>query len=381
MRQTVAVDLRALVPEPTGIGVYTLEMLRQLTALGSFDYLGLAHREPRGARELAELGVSLEHQSAPLGVLWQQLLLPRRLAAGDVDLLWSPLQTLPMHCPVPAVLTVYDLTVLLLPDTHRSKVRWSQIPFLERSIQAARQVVTISESSARDLRFHFPQAFQGDGARRDKLHVIPPGVSPDFRPATDDERQAIRAELGCPGGYILYAGTLEPRKNVAALLDAWLALRAGDGGAPPLVLAGGYGWRSRGLVRRIERLRRAPELRGELHVLGRVDRDRLLRLFRGATLFAYPSYYEGFGMPVAEAMASGVPVVTSDRSSLPEVIGDAGLTARPEDPGAIAGALRHVLGDPARAADLAARGIERARTFRWDKSAQQMDEVLRAAVD
>jgi len=381
VRQTVAVDLRALVPEPTGIGVYTLEMLRQLTALGSFDYLGLAHREPRGARELAELGVSLEHQSAPLGVLWQQLLLPRRLAAGDVDLLWSPLQTLPMHCPVPAVLTVYDLTVLLLPDTHRSKVRWSQIPFLERSIQAARQVVTISESSARDLRFHFPQAFQGDGARRDKLHVIPPGVSPDFRPATDDERQAIRAELGCPGGYILYAGTLEPRKNVAALLDAWLALRAGDGGAPPLVLAGGYGWRSRGLVRRIERLRRAPELRGELHVLGRVDRDRLLRLFRGATLFAYPSYYEGFGMPVAEAMASGVPVVTSDRSSLPEVIGDAGLTARPEDPGAIAGALRHVLGDPARAADLAARGIERARTFRWDKSAQQMDEVLRAAVD
>ncbi|MGD2116446.1 MAG: glycosyltransferase family 1 protein [Acidobacteriota bacterium] len=377
MSRTVAVDLRALVPEPTGIGVYTLEMLRALSARGGFDYVGLAHREPRGARELAALGVALEHRRAPLGVLWQQALLPRRLAAGDLDLLWSPLQTLPRSSPVPAVVTVHDLTVLLMPDVHRAKVRWSQVPFLQRSFQTARRVVAVSESTARDLRFHFPEAFARDA---DKLRVVPEGVSEDFRPAGDAERRAIREEIGCPGGYLLYAGTLEPRKNVAALLDAWLALRAQDAGAPPLVLAGGYGWRSRGLVRRIERLRAHPDLRGELHVLGRVDRSLLLRLFRAATVFAYPSHYEGFGLPVVEAMASGVPVVTSDVSSLPEVLGDAGLTARPEEPGAIAGAVRKILDDPPLARELAARGLERARRFRWDVAAERMEEVFEEAL-
>ena len=136
-------------------------------------------------------------------------------------------------------------------------------------------------------------------------------------------------------------------------------------------------------MRRIETLRAALAARGEgesLQLLGRVERQRLLRLFRGATLFAYPSFYEGFGLPVAEAMASGVPVVTSDRSSLPEVVGGAGLTVRPEDPSAIAGALRHLLADPAHAADLAARGLERARSFRWERAAEAMEEVFREAV-
>lgn len=377
-RPTVAVDLRALVPEATGIGIYTREMLRHLTALGGFGYLGLAHREPRGAGELRELGVRIEHQSAPLGVLWQQLLLPRRLARGGADLLWSPLQTLPASCPVPAVVTVHDLTVLLMPDAHRAKVRLSQVPFLARSLARARRVVAVSEATAADLRFHFPQAFQAEPG---KLRVIHHGVAPAFRPAAPEERWAIREELGTPEGYLLYAGTLEPRKNVEGVLDAWLALRRDDPETPPLVLAGGYGWRSRSLVRKIERIRAsgAPETGGDLRVLGRVDDDALARLYRGATLFVYPSFYEGFGMPVLEAMASGTPVVTSDRSSLPEVTGAAALTVRPEDPTAIAAAIRHLLANPGEAQELAERGIERACAFRWERAAVEMEAVFREA--
>lgn len=379
-RPTVAVDLRALVPEATGIGVYTREILRGLADRDGFSYLGLAHRPATGARGLEELGLATEHQPAPLGVLWQQLLLPKRLARGDADLLWSPLQTLPGSCPVPAVVTVHDLTVLLMPEAHRTKVRWSQVPFLERSLERARRVVAVSEATARDLRFHFASAFRGaDG--EDKLRVVHHGVSPRFRPAADEEREAIRRELGCPGGYLLFAGTLEPRKNVEGVVEAWLALRDDDPAAPPLVLAGGYGWRSRPLLRRIRHLQeRTPGTGGGIHLLGRVDDATLARLYRGASVFVYPSFYEGFGMPVAEAMASGVPVVTSDRSSLPEVAAGAALTVRPEDPGRIAGALRHLLDEPARARDLAARGLERARTFRWERAAEEMEEVFREAL-
>ncbi len=387
-RPVVAVDLRALVPESTGIGVYTRELLAALLERGRIDFLGLAHREPRGAAELVARGLRIEHQGAPLGVVWQQLVLPRHLARlrsrGEVDLFWSPLQTLPVRCPVPAVVSVHDLTVLLLPDTHRAKVRWSQLPFLERSLARARRVVAVSEATARDLEDQFPGAFFG---RPGKLRVIPHGVSPAFRPAAEAERDAIRRELGCPDGYLLYVGTLEPRKNVSAVLDAWLALRRDDPSTtPPLVLAGGYGWRSKALLRRIGRIAATEVGAGEaaslpgLRLLGRVDDALLARLYRGATLFVYPSFYEGFGLPVAEAMASGVPVVTSDRSSLPEVVGDAGLLVRPEDPSLLAGALRHLLEDPSRRRELALRGLERVRAFRWETAAAAMEEVLLEAI-
>lgn len=385
-RPTLAVDLRALVPEATGIGVSTRETLAGIARRERFHLLGLAHREPRGAAGLAELGVQTEHADghplAKLGVLWQQLLLPRRLERGDVDLLWSPLQTLPARCPVPAVVTVHDLTALLMPDAHRAKVRWSQVPFLAGSLARARRVVAVSRATADDLLFHFPQAFTPGAGGRGKLRVVHHGVAPSFRPPEPGERERIREELGLPRGFLLYAGTLEPRKNVVGVLDAWLALRADRPTAPPLVLAGGYGWRSKDLVKRIERIRRAggDEAR-DLHVLGRVSDDELVRLYRGATLFLYPSFYEGFGMPVLEAMASGLPVVTSDRSSLPEVAGDAALRVRPEDAGQIGGAVRHLLDEPGRAEALAARGLERARGFRWERAAEEMEAVLFEALD
>jgi len=258
-------------------------------------------------------------------------------------------------------------------------VRWSQVPFLERSLAAARRVVAVSEATAGDLRFHFPEAFREPA----KLRVIHHGVSPVFRPAAEAEREAIRRDLGFPQGYLLYAGTLEPRKNVEGVLDAWQALRVADPTAPPLVLAGGYGWRSKPLMRRIERIAAADRAAGEaptLAVLGRVDEELLARLYRAATVFVYPSFYEGFGMPVAEAMASGVPVVTSDRSSLPEVAGEAALQVRPEDPAQILGALKKLLDDPALSEDLVQKGLERARTFRWEKAAAEMEEVFREAL-
>ncbi|HEY4588106.1 MAG TPA: glycosyltransferase family 1 protein [Thermoanaerobaculia bacterium] len=365
---TIAVDLRALVPTITGIGVYTRSLLLALAARGNFRFVGMAHRPPRGAEELQEAGIALEHHDAPLGVIWQQLKLPRRLARGDIDLFWSPLITLPLRCPVPAVATVHDLTVLLYPEAHTLKVRMSLLPFLRPSFEGARRLVTISGATARDLAFHFPQCAE-------KIRVVYPGIDPEFRPGEPAEIAATRRELKTPEGYILYAGTVEPRKNLGRLLDAWTALKSEDPRTPPLVVAGPYGWGSERLARRIRTL--APE--GVIAV-GRVERERLVRLFQAARIFVYPSLYEGFGFPAAEALACGVPVITSDTSSLPEVVGDAGLLVDPEDPGAIAGRLRYLFDHPDKAADLGARGIARAARFRWDRAAEEMEEVFSQAL-
>lgn len=367
----IAVDLRALVPEATGIGVYTRELLLALASGADqpFGYLGLAHQEPRGAAALAAAGIPIEVEPAPLGVLWQQLRLPKRLARGDVDLFWSPLMTLPLQGTVPSVVTIHDLTALLLPETHSWKVRWSLLPFLEKSLERARRIVAVSEATAHDLRFHFPGC-------ADKVRVVYEGVDPAFRPGTFEEVAAIRNELSAPQGYLLYVGTLEPRKNLGAVLDAWQLLRREDPETPPLILAGGYGWRSQGLMRRIEKLR--PQ---GVRALGRVDARQLIRLFQGARLFVYPSLYEGFGLPPLEAMACGVPTVVSNVSSLPEVVGDAGIAVDPLDPGEIAGALQTLLQEPERAARLAERGRERARGFTWQAAARRMEEIFTEALE
>lgn len=365
---TVAVDLRALVPETTGIGVYTRALLLALARRRGHRYLGLSHRPPKGAAELEAAGIELDQQRAPLGVLWQQLALPRRLGRGDADLFWSPLMTLPVACPLPAVVTVHDLTALLFPETHTLKVRWSLLPFLRRSLERAAVVVAPSEATAADLRFHFPECAP-------RLRVVGEGVEPVFCPGEPPAIAATRAELDAPEGYLLYVGTLEPRKNVGTLVDAWLRLRADDPETPPLVLAGGYGWGSRALARRLARL--AAE--GIRH-LGRVEPEHLVRLYQAARVFAYPSLYEGFGLPPLEAMACGVPVVASDVSSLPEVVGDAGLLVDPRDAGALAAALGRVLGDPEHAAELARRGRERARGFTWEGAAAAMEAVFAEAL-
>ncbi|HVS02721.1 MAG TPA: glycosyltransferase family 1 protein [Thermoanaerobaculia bacterium] len=364
----IAIDVRALVGTPTGIGVYTRALLAALSRRGGWELVGMAHRSPETNGWAAGAGVSVEVQPAPSGVLWQQLALPRRLARGDIDLLWSPLQTLPLAGRTPAVVTVHDLTALLLPETHRLEVRLSQAPFLERSLRRARRVVAVSEATAEDLRHFFPEASA-------KVRVVPNGVAPEFRPAGEEAVAETRRELGLPRGYLLYAGTLEPRKNVHRLVAAWEALRHEEQGALPLVLVGPYGWKSRALVRRLAAL--APQ---GLRLLGRVEPARLVQLMQAATVFVYPSLYEGFGLPAAEAMACGVPVVASRAASLPEVVGDAGLLVDPEDAGELGGAIRHLLDRPDRRRELAARGLRRAAAFTWERAAETMDALFREAL-
>ena len=366
---TIGVDLRALVGHPTGIGFYTQGLLQELATSGFANYLGLAHTPVSVENELERFGVQLEYQGAPLGVLWQQLVLPRRLRRGDLDLYWSPLLTLPLRQPLPAVVTVHDLTTLLYPETHRLKVRLSILPFLERSLESARRIAADSHATARDLRRFFP-------ANAKKVRVVYPGIDADFRPADPERVAAIRDLLGCPDGYLLSVGTVEPRKNLPVLLDAWESLRQRRPETPPLIVAGPYGWHSRSLMRRIRMLERQG-----LRYLQRVDRDELVQLFQAARIFVLPSLYEGFGLPAAEAMACGVPTVVSDRSSLPEVVADGGVTVAPDDASDLAATLQRILEDPVWTRELSERARARATQFSWPRAAREMEVLFREALE
>ncbi len=242
---------------------------KSLRPAGTWSFLALAHREPVVAPQLRRMGIAVEWQPAPSGVLWQQALLPRRLAAGDIDLFWSPLLTLPIRLPVPAVVTLHDLAAIQVPETLPLKVRWSIQPFLERTVEQARRIVVGSESIAGEVRHAFPVA-------AGKLRVIPHGVSARFTPAPAERIAALRRGLEAPRGYFLAVGTLEPRKNLDLLLDAWEILRReAPDAALPLILVGAEGWKNRALKRRLERLREA----GVRH-LGRVEEERLVEAFR-----------------------------------------------------------------------------------------------------
>ncbi|MFQ5525576.1 MAG: glycosyltransferase family 4 protein [Thermoanaerobaculia bacterium] len=368
-RPRIAVDLRALVGRPSGIGFFTLSLLRELASRDEADYLGMAQAPVQGDELLRAAGVELESHGAPLGLIWQQFVVPRRLRRGDVDLFWSPLLTLPIRLKTPAVVTVHDLTPLLFAEAHSLKVKASFAPFIRPSVELARRVVADSKATAADLRTQFPQA-------RDKVVVVYPGVDPEFRPAAEADIAEVRDELGCPDGYVLFAGTLEPRKNVGLLLDAWAELKVADPSTPPLVLAGSYGWKSRGLVRRI----RSLETRG-VRSLDHLPRSRLIQVIQSARMLVLPSLYEGFGLPAAEAMACGVPTLVADSSSLPEVVGKAGLLFDPADASALAVSIARVLRDPGLERELAERGPEQAGRFSWRRAAGEMSEVFTGALD
>ncbi len=361
-QKVVGIDSRALLGPADGIGSYTRELIHALDRESGYALKAMAHRPPHPSHSLPP-AVEWETESALSGVIWQQWNLPQRLNRGDVDLFWSPLQTLPLRTRVPSVTTVHDLTTLLYPETHRLKVRLSQILFLGRSLAKAHRIVAISQATSRDLQRFFPQC-------QSKVRVIPNGVSSSFVPGDGAAIEQRRGELGCPDGYILFVGTLEPRKNLTSLLDAWEALQE-RGILVPLVCAGSEGWKNRALRSRMERLRS----RGLL-ITGTLSYPDLIRTYQAATVFAYPSLYEGFGLPVAEAMGCGIPVVTSSTSSLPEVLGDAGSLVPPTDTAALADALEAFLKNPSLRQAAVEKGLERVARFTWDHAAIRMREVF-----
>lgn len=301
-------------------------------------------------------------------ILWEQLALPAAARSARLDLLHGPVNVNPLFSACPSVVTIHDLSFMRYPQAFPPLKRAYLRRQVQLSVRAARRVIAISKATQHDL----VTLFGVDPARID---VVYNGVDAAFSAGAPHEVEEFRARRGLPARYILHLGTLEPRKNLTRLVQAFARLKAQDTNVPhlKLVLAGGKGWFYDSLFAEVARL----GLEGSVLFPGYIDDADLVGWYRAAAVFAYPSLMEGFGLPVLEALASGVPTVTSNVSSLPEVAGDAALLVDPSDVDALAAALGRLLQEPALAAELRSRGLRRAARFSWQRTAQETAAVYR----
>jgi glycosyltransferase involved in cell wall biosynthesis len=275
---------------------------------------------------------------------------------------------IPVSCGLPTVPVVHDLSHLHYPQFHpANRVKWLE-DNLSGVLECAPKVLTVSHFSKQEICGHF-------GLDSDKIVVAEPGVEPSFFDVDNEQAAAVLKHYKLKPGYLLAVGTMEPRKNLAGLAKAFAALPVRVRTDHPLVVIGAKGW----LSDEIEKLLSPMERAAEVIRLGYVAQKDLPFLYAGAAGFAYPSFYEGFGMPLLEAMAGGIPVLTSNRASMPEVVGDVGLLIDPEDIHTMSNALEKLLGDSSFRALARERGIIRARQFTWNRTVDIIVDTLISA--
>ncbi len=346
----ITIDGRPLVGNRTGIGVHTAEIAGRLAVEPPPLIASQSEIEDRTEIESCRFRVD----RAPNGILWQQFVLPRIARSG---VLWGPHGTIPMALRIPSVVTLHDFTSITMPGRHLLKTVLSFNLFIGRSLERAGRIAAVSRAIA-------DEAIRSFGVPAAKIEIVPNGVAEFFSPG----------DHAAPDPYILYVGTLEPRKGLEDLLFAWNSLPPAT--RPRLVLAGDAGW---GRASQHLRDRAADVVRHhdkDIEFTGFVTRERLRELYRGATVFAYPSHFEGFGIPPLEAMACGAPVIATRTGAVAEYAGDAALLVRPGDRYGLAEALKRLLGSESLRRELRIRGPERASHYRWGRSAAMMTDLL-----
>ncbi|MDI6827157.1 MAG: glycosyltransferase family 1 protein [Armatimonadota bacterium] len=295
-----------------------------------------------------------------LRISWEQTILPLLIKKLGLDIIHSPAYVLPTACPCKSVVTVLDLSFIRFAQ-YFPLFQWCYLNyFTRRSVRKADAVITISEHSKQEIikLLHVPE---------NKVFVTHLGVNPSFRPVSAAEKARVCEQYGIIENTVLFVGTLEPRKNILSLIAAFDIVHKAFNQRCSLILVGGKGW----FYQELFEFTRQLGIGDSVRFLGYVPMEDLPALYGASAVFVYPSFYEGFGLPPLEAMACGTPVITSNTSSLPEVVGDAGIMVDPHDVEALANAILQVLGDSDLRQEMSARGIERAKLFSWQETARR----------
>ncbi|MCI0399306.1 MAG: glycosyltransferase family 4 protein [Chloroflexi bacterium] len=361
MGLTIGLDGTPLLGERSGVGYYTGRLLAAMLKVYPEGKFLLYSNRPLGALESDLAGaVPVAGYFPQSRWAWMQTVLPRVIAQSRPDLCHFTNSLAPLYLDRPFVLSVHDASLFLYSHYHPRARLLTMRLLLPMVARRAAAVITVSHSARQDL-------IRVLDLPAEKVHVIYEAAPAHFAPVNDQaELERLRRKYGLPEAFLLYVGTLEPRKNLSRLLQAFQRFRQ-QGFPHRLVMAGPWGWHMEGFGREIEAL----GLRDAIQFLGYIPTEDLPGLYSLTTLFVFPSLYEGFGLPPLEAMACGAPVLSSDNSSLAEICDGAAYLVDPRSVDSIAEGLRRVVADDALRADLRCRGLERAGEFSWDRAAQE----------
>ena len=371
----IGLDGIPLTEPKTGVGHYAAELARALAFAApdsQFEFVYPSTYPPfgEGADEAPPAG-NLRVRRVPVGAVgrhWWSAGLPRHLRAERGYALFHGTNfEVPLWGDCPSVLTVHDLSTLMHPDTHTARNVWRARRRLPLMARRASAIITPTEAVRREVCARLR-------AGPEKVFAVHEAARAVFRPAPREESAALLRSLGVGDDFILAVGTIEPRKNLKTLVRAFAELLRWGGAARgdlQLVIAGRRGWLNEEFTSEVER----SGVRGRVVFTGYVTDEQLRALYSSCRAFAYPSLYEGFGLPVLEAMACGAPVVAGRIASVAEVAGGAALLVPPRDAGALARALTELLDDAGACARLSAAGREHAALFSWERAARQTLDI------
>jgi glycosyltransferase involved in cell wall biosynthesis len=367
----VGIDATALPSKPVGAGIYTINLVRALHSLDlGYDLVVFATQRGRDVIDLPEKPgfhwVVVPELNPAIRLVWEQVVFPNLVRRDKLDLLHSLHYTKPIYLPCASVVTFHDMTFLIYPQLHTRVKRMIFPLFIRISARQADALIAVSESTRQD-------SIRLLNLAPKKIFSTPLGVSQGYQQITDPVLLTdVRRKYKLPSGFILYIGVVEPRKNLPLLIRAYASL-VEQGIEEKLVIAGRYGWMSDEVFELVDRL----GLSERVIFTGYIEQYDLPAIYNLASIFVYPTLYEGFGLPVLEAMACGTVVITSAVSSLPEIVADAGVLLPPADEDALSKAMLRLINDPLERRRLADAGLARAAQFTWRNTALETSKVYR----
>jgi glycosyltransferase involved in cell wall biosynthesis len=374
----IAIDFTSFIPQMTGVDTYMKQLVWNLAKIDRINQYRIYHNyeDRRLFAEGLPLNVShcpLSTRPRPVRLIAQQVLLPAAVSGWGADVVHSPSFIMPyLRGAARHVLTVHDMTSFSYPQCHIALRRSGLYRrMVLASLRRADAVVVPSQATRQAILEFLPDL------QPDRIHVTVPGIGEEFRLCDPASVREVVARLKLPQPYILYVGTLEPRKNLPALVESYRRLVEAGAIKEHLVLAGKLGWGYEALLAQID----TPLLRRRVHLAGYVDQKDLPAVYAGASLFVYPSLHEGFGFPPLEAMACGVPVISTRSSSLVENLEHAAELVAPDDIAGLADAMQDLLTDDTLRAKRQGQGLEQARQYRWEQTARETVKSYQAAME